>query len=519
MFFEGAGRKLGVILALFSAGLGLNARALETNDAALWRPRFATPAIVALDSATNRQFTAEVRAAGSARHWRATIANDLRAWPCQVVSADYGRINRDTEPGWRINIRVPADAPPELFSLIVASDDGISVQPQAVSVTTAFATNFYLLHMTDEQIVNVLHTDPSGQFHHGVGTWEEMKWMQQPVNLINPRFVLVTGDQIDFNGALDGWNNWDNWDYRPHGQKIFTAEETTKLENRLSNLYLDCHRGYRVAYVQTPGNHDVTPPGKRLSGTDIDWHPRSVSIYERIFGQRSYSFRMGDFYVLMHDWSDAGLKQWAAADYAATWNDPGITYRLIGEHYHTFWDGAPDGNSAFRPAACDLLLIGHGHTVATMQSKPYWIYMDGPSFRYGRTGFFNFRRRSHGWTCDQTDGPRNPETDTFPLFTDNGATNLIRASEPDAMNLTTNQVTINNDLPQNFYDGRVRFVLPRGKYGRVTHGEILAEYDCDNGTNTAVLVRVNIPACGAVTVGIQAGAIAGAWDGSSSDNN
>jgi hypothetical protein len=476
--------------------------AATTNDAALWRPRFATPALVALDNITNREFTAEVRASAAAGHWRATLANDLKAWPCQVVSAVYDRINRGTEPGWQIRIRVGADTSPELFTLTVASDVSVSEQPQAVSVTPAFATDFYILHMTDEQIVNALHTDPSGQFHRGVGTWEEMKWMEQPVNLINPRFALVTGDQIDFNGALDGWNNWDNWGYRPKGKKVFSERETMELENRLSDLYKDCHRGYRVPYLQTPGNHDVTPPGKRLFGSDLDWHPISVRTYEANFGQRTYSLRMGDFYVLLHDWSDAGLKQWAEADYAASEADPGITYRLIGEHYHTVWDGAPDGNWAFRPAACDLLLIGHGHTTATMQSKPYWIYMDGASFRFGRAGFFNFRRQTNGWSCDQTAGPRNPLVDTFPLFTDNGVTNLIRASQPDAMNLTTNQVTIINDLPQNFYDGRVRFVLPQGKYDRAGNGVILSEYDCVNGTKTAVLVRVNIPAHGTVTVTI-----------------
>jgi hypothetical protein len=491
-----------LVIGALLAFLLIKARAVATNNAALWRPRFATPAMVALDSTANRQFTAEIRASPAASQWHAVIANDLRAWPCQVVSTAYARINRGTEPGWQVNVRVPADTSPELFTLTISCDEGVSVQPQSVTVAPAFATNFYILHMTDEQIVNMKHTDPSGQYHHGVGTWEEMKWMQQPVNLINPRFVLVTGDQIDFNGALDGWNNWDNWGYRPKGHKTFTARETIDLENRLSNLYKDCHRGYRVAYMQTPGNHDVTPPGKRLFGSAIDWHPISVRNYETNFGQRSYSFRMGDFYVLLHDWSDAGLEQWAAADYAATWNDPGITYRLVGEHYHTVWDGAPDGNSAFRPASCDLLLIGHGHKVATMQSTPYWIYMDGPSFRYGRTGFFNFRRQAHGWTCDQTAGPRDQTRDTFPLFTANGATNLIRASQPDSMNLTIPQVTINNDLPQNFYDGRVRFVLPRGKYDRVNNGVILAEYNCAQGAKTAVLVRVNIPAQGAVTVSV-----------------
>jgi hypothetical protein len=480
------------------------AKAATNNDAALWRPRFATPAIVALDSEADRQFVAEVKAPASAHDWSASIANDLKTWPCRVFSATYAKINNATEPGWRVNISVPADASPELFGLTLSSSEGVSTQNQCVSITPAFETNFYILHITDEQIVNQNPTDPSGQYHNGVGTWEEMKWMQEPVNLINPRFVLITGDQIDFNGALDGWNNWPNWGYKPRAEKIFSRQETIELENRLSEMYKDCHTGFRVAYVETPGNHDVTPPGKLLTGSHIDWHPVSVRIYEQQFGQRSYSFRMGDFYVLMHDWSDAALKAWAAGDYAAALDDPTIKFRLIGQHFHTRWSGAPTGNDAFRPAVCDLMLIGHGHKTVTVQTAPYYIYMERAAFFWGTAGFFNFRRTAGGWTCDQTTAPRDEARDVWPLFTDNGVAKRVRASQPDTMNLT-GSVTITNDLPQNFYDGRVRFVLCRGNYRTVENGTILSEYDCAGGAKTAVLVRVNIPADGTITVGAPGG--------------
>jgi hypothetical protein len=482
------------------AFIACSAPAAMTNDAAIWRPRFATPAIVALDSAANRQFIAEIKAPACAKGWNAAIANDLRTWPCAVVSARYSTINRGTEPGWQVRLAVPADASPELFTLKVSNSALVSVQRQSVSVSPAFDSDFYILHITDEQIVNEYHTDPSGQFYKMVGTWEEMKWMQEPINLINPRFVVVTGDQIDFNGALDGWNNWVNWEYKPHGRKIFSREETLAIENRLSEMYHDCHKGYRVPYVETPGNHDVAPPGKLLAGSKIEWFPISAALYENWFGQRSWSFRMGDFYVLMHDWSDASLKAWAAQDYEAASHDPSINFRLIGQHFHTKWDGAPTGNAAFRPDACELMLIGHGHTEATIQTSPYYIYEDGPAFKYGETGFFNFRRTAGRWSCDQTVAPRNPTNDFWPLFTDNGIVKKVRCDQSASRNVTVRSVTITNDLPQNFYDGRVRFVLSKGKYSGAQNGKILAEYDSADETKTVVLVRVNIPAKGTVMV-------------------
>lgn len=489
-------------LGLLVSWLAVQAHAAGTNNDALWRPRLVTPAIVALDSAANRQFIAEVKVSNTASNWHASVANDLKAWPCEIVAPVYSKINRGTEPGWQVRISVPADISPELFDLTLSSSEGVSVQPQAVSVTPTFATNFYILHITDEQIVNQYHTDPSGQFHKGSGTWEEMNWMQEPVNLIHPRLVVITGDQIDFNGALDGWNHWPNFGLQPAGKKDFTRAETELVENRMSELYKDCHRGYRVPYVETPGNHDVTPPRKLLHGSTIDWHPISVATYEKYFGQRTWSFRMGDFYVLLHDWSDDTLRKWAAEDYAAAAQDPTIKYRLIGQHYHAKWSGAPTGNYPFTPPLCDLMLIGHGHRTVTVQTAPYYIYMERAAFFWGTAGFFNFQRTADGWTCDQTVALRDEAKDVMPLFTDNGEVKKVRADQPDAMNITTGSVTITNDLPQNFYDGRVRFVLNQGTYRTVEGGTILSEYDCANGTKTAILVRVNIPANGLIKVSL-----------------
>jgi hypothetical protein len=476
--------------------LALASSAAERNDGALWRPRFATPAIAALDSSTNRQFTAEVRGTRTATSWSVIISNDLRAWSCPVISAKYSTINRETEPGWRILVGIPADAPPELFTVVVASDQAISMQPQALSVVPSFATDFYVLHITDEQIVNQYHTAPSGMWYNSVGTWEEIKWMQEPVNLINPRLVIITGDQIDYNGALDGWNNWANWDFKPNGKRIFTRDETLALEHRLTDLYKDCHRGYRVPYVSAPGNHDVPPVNKPLIGSNppLLWHPIAVPIYEAEFGQRSWSLRMGDFYVLMHDWTERGLRDWATADLKQALVDSTITYRLIGQHY--------TNDQALFPRSCDLMLVGHGHGTATLQSSPYYIYMDGPTFRYGMTGFFNFKRLPHGWSCDQTAAPRDTGKDVWPMFTAEGKVKKVRTDQPDPMNVTADSVTITNDLPENFYDGRVRFIRPKGTHS-VHNGTILAQYDFDRASKTAILVKVNIPANGSITVGIS----------------
>jgi hypothetical protein len=92
--------------------------------------------------------------------------------------------------------------------------------------------------------------------------------------------------------------------------------------------------------------------------------------------------------------------------------------------------------------------------------------------------------------------------DVWGLFTDNGANCKVRADQPDTRYITNYFVTITNDLPEEFYDGRVRFVLPKGKYDQAVNGTILSEYDCLNNLKTAILVKVDIPANGSITVSI-----------------
>src|SRR5438045_9479965 len=98
------------VLALSTAASVSFARSATTNDAALWRPRFATPAIVALDSAANRQFTAEIKGSRLAKNWSARSGNDLKIGSCKIVWAKFLTINCGTEPGWMLQITVEGQA-------------------------------------------------------------------------------------------------------------------------------------------------------------------------------------------------------------------------------------------------------------------------------------------------------------------------------------------------------------------------------------------------------------------------
>lgn len=66
----------------------------------------------------------------------------------------------------------------------------------------------------------------------------------------------------------------------------------------------------------------------------------------------------------------------------------------------------------------------------------------------------------------------------------------------------SNQVTINNQLPFDFYNGRIRFLMKKGEY-EVNGGEILSLYDYEGGTKAAVVVNVNIKRNSVIQVFIE----------------
>ena len=76
-------------------------------------------------------------------------------------------------------------------------------------------------------------------------------------------------------------------------------------------------------------------------------------------------------------------------------------------------------------------------------------------------------------------------------------------STPNDGTVLTNTATVKNTLGLDFADGRLRFLMRRGSGSCVvTGGEKLAEYSYARGSNTAVVVKVNIVRNAATTVGV-----------------
>ncbi len=409
------------------------------------RPKFGAPEF----AEPNGTFRVEVTApAGLASNgWSATLVNDLRPWPGCALQRAVCTPGPDStsEASYALTFRLPPDAPPEVFSLIVRhAEAGTATNRHAVSVVTALDRSFYIIHYADPQSETYRAAEASGMAGTH-GSLEEVGWHVPVFNLIHPRFVFDTGDEID-----DGFRDT----VARYGQ------------------YLDALNPLNSPVLITRGNNDAGDPGH----------------WKTNIGPATFSITMGSFYVCMKDYTSDDRLAWFTNDYALSFSNTGILFRLFGQHYYS-------GDDAFAPPAGqepDLMLVGHKHESALLQSKPYPILCSGPAFKFGHSSFLEFTRCGRGWTCSLK--TNDPGAVCFDPVGDAGAGCVAcgYAAPNDGMSLS-NSVVITNRLGFDFWDGRVRFLMRRAPGGyQVRGGKVLAEYDTAAGPNTAVLVQVDI---------------------------
>lgn len=436
----------------------------QENGLNIWVPRPHNPEFVEPGGV----FSVELKGASdlSEEGWTAMVSNDLKTWPGTVETAKWDLIHHGTEDGWQLTISVPSDISPELMDLEIQHSSGITaVSRRSLHIVPDFEDDFYIFHQSDQHITADSAVVPGGKAsaRWGNGSKQALEWLTPVVNLTNPRFILHTGDNNQIYNSATDWAGFEEAKLRV--QRFFEG---------VSN--------YTVPTVVVNGNHDIG--WSSYDNFDL-WRKQ----YTQQVGQRAFSFRMGSFYVLASEWTLTEYLDWAKSDYAASREDPSVEFRLFASHYY---DG-PDGwtTIATEEDACDLMLVGHLHRTRTLQTSPYKVLAVGTAQDYQRAAFFNFQRTDDGWMTPQAEQHAD-DINVHRLIGDWGAPTVSAAyDEPNDGTGSANLAVITNSLPHDFYNGRVRFLMTKGSY-LVTGGEVLAQYDYDNGTKTAVLVQANI---------------------------
>jgi hypothetical protein len=433
--------RLRAALLCLAGGLALASPA-SGAPLAICRPKIGAPAF----PLTNGTLTLEIEAARglAANGWSVRLANDLRAWTCSVERVESGRyLNCNSATGYLLTARLPPGIAPELFNLAVShAAGGSAANRHCVNVLTNYETDFYILHLADPQVEtdNATAANGAGNLH---GSVQAIRWAAPAYSLIHPRFILDTGDEVD-NGQAE-----------------------------LYPKYLEAIRAIGAPLLITRGNNDA-------QGKFADW--------QRDLGPSTYSITMGSFYVGLNDYTTSTNRAWFTNDYAASFAKPGITFRLLGQHWNS-------GRQAYAPAAGqspDLMLVGHNHSFATLSTNPYYVLSSGPGWDYGAVGILEFHKQGQGWVClnKTTHGKANK----LQVYGDWGRPGRVASTFSQDNNGTafTNAAFVTNGLNYDFWDGRIRFLMRKIPAGyAVGGGEKITEYDY-SATNTAVLVKVNI---------------------------
>ena len=161
-----------------------------------------------------------------------------------------------------IIVLVPEETPPELYNLtvIITIDDKyyFDSKPRAVSIVDEFKDNFTFIHMADFHVGDIRGFAES--IKETIG-FKSIKKAIEEVNLLNPDFVLISGDLV-FGQLIRGEYKWE---YKKCYELIQMFDVPTFL---------------------TPGNHD----GYYRIGED------GLKIWQEYFGSLYYSFNYGNYH-------------------------------------------------------------------------------------------------------------------------------------------------------------------------------------------------------------------------------
>ncbi len=375
---------------------------------------------------------------------------------------------------WTVSAIVPPVSLYELYDLRVTADGGLDdVTRNAVRVMGEFKNDYYFVHITDTHLPDHRYSSDGGTPADST-EMVDLREVINDINLINPEFVLLTGDFVN-EGELEDYLDWRCY---TRGQRILTELE--------------------VPVFLTAGNHDLggwpaTPPPDGTARRDwwrffgwkrLDAPPPGAPWYTQ-----NYSFDYGpvhfsglEAYDNYDMWRSEiygsesftdGQLQWLAADLAGA---SGSAAQVL--FYHFDFQNQLNLNAL----GVEMALWGHVHSnQGSLTQQPYDLATK------------NVCGGARAYRVVRVSG-----STLTPLATMNaGATGQnLRVQYTPANDGSHDEVSaqVTNTHAVQFEHGLVRFLMPKGGSYLVDGGTLL---QVDNSGEFAVChVGVDIPADG-----------------------
>lgn len=357
---------------------------------------------------------------------------------------------------WRAAFTIPPAVERGIYNLMISTPEGADTQANALMIYPSWRDTLVFLQLSDIHIGN---------------TAQELLRFQQAVieaNTIYPDFVVITGDIVEA-GEIGPSPTW-------YGQFLWAAGELT------------------VPVFTVPGNHDYAP------ATQMTNYPVLIN------PELNYSFRYADWFIVLAmttgplDPDSSNARCWGLSPEQIRWADSvltangSFTQKIAVMHGPVIdYDGSDRSNTHGRNEfialslnhGLSMALHGHTHHNRFFLSDSTWV--QGDVATYPATPYF-LQELSTCKPSRDTLGYRRVEIarDTIISFLEDQGRNglpdglgslllwnlrIDYTYNPDS---TTCTITIDNNSPRTFYNGRAWPTMnPNYEYDVLGPGHIL----------------------------------------------
>ena len=405
-------------------------------------PLASRPAIVKSAEA----FNILCKAANSTTGWEVSISTEYNSIDLNISSRYDAEQNL-----WVLTATIPPETPFELYNLQVNANGLSDDVVHAVKVIKEFKEPYYFVHLPDLHLPSVSWIG----FYDDNNTIPEFNRIVNELEIINPEFVLQTGDIVD------------------NGQQ----EDQYQIVQDLFNTV-------KVPLFLTGGNHDLWYDGH------ANWTKYINPVMDYSFNYGAHFFAGMEMYDIPTVTFTAAQMKWLQKELELSQNR-GDKMRSLFYHYDESRQITSDFVDDFQ---VDLLLYGHTHINGTHYLGARNALNLNTSFTMNDNGVYRLIKVAEN------------QVQEFPLI-NYKKMNIIYTPTNDGSNPIVRAI-IKNDNPVSFENGQVKFLVTKDAAGyNVTGGEV--EQIIPTPGYDVYYVKVNIKSSSIQKVIIQSNSLPG----------
>jgi len=227
----------------------------------------------------NEEFVIECLADEATTYWSAELTHLNKTLPLNIANTYY---DSDLER-WKLTVSASAPDIYELYDLVVSGNGIVTdTAKDAVHLIPERKINYSFIHITDTHLpTHIFYPDPLSL--SDTTEVEDLREVIKDINLINPEFVLLTGDFVN-EGEMEDFEN----------RRVYTKAQKL-LEELEVPLYL------------TSGNHDIggwdsSPPSQGTARRDwwrfFGWSWLQNPPASDLYYTQNYSFDYGPIHFI-----------------------------------------------------------------------------------------------------------------------------------------------------------------------------------------------------------------------------